>query len=152
MLGYSTQRVQLEACLKLGRWAEAAEVARELIAGRPTPDDTSDSALDWLAEDRADAAVAFARNGDVAAAREALALANAFNRQRRAAGAKDYPTRQQTAKIALGYGLIATDAGEKRARFRAGLAEIAAMPPQPQQLRTVRELKAALERELARVP
>ncbi|PAW65930.1 MAG: hypothetical protein B9S34_09360 [Opitutia bacterium Tous-C1TDCM] len=152
MIGYSIFRVQVEACFKLGRWAEAADAARELIAGRPAPDDTSDSALDWLAEDRADAAVAFARHGDIAAARETLALADAFNRQRRAAGAKDYPTRQQTAKIALGSGLLAADPAEKRAQFRAGLAEIAAMPPQPQQLRTVRELKAVLESELARVP
>lgn len=151
-LGYSVLRVQLEACFRLGRWADAAAVARELIAGRPTPDDTSDSALDWLAEDQSDAGVAFARHGDVAAARETLQLADAFNRKRRAAGAKDYPTRVQTATIALGYGLIAADPAEKRARFRAGLAEIAALPPQPQQLRSVRELKAVLESELARVP
>jgi hypothetical protein len=151
-LGYSVLRVQMEACLRLGRWADAAAVARELIAGRPTPDDTSDSALDWLADDQADAAVALARNGEAAAARETLALADAFNRKRRVAGANDYPTRIQAATIALGYGLSASDAGEKRARFRAGLAEITAMPPQPQQLRSVRDLKATLESELARVP
>jgi hypothetical protein len=51
--------------------------------------------------------------------------------------------------IHLAKGLIADDTASKRSNFSAGLTEIALMPPQPQQLRSVRQLKALLEREMA---
>jgi hypothetical protein len=148
-LTVNNYRVQIRACLSLRQWAEAGRVAKLLVQGRPTPDDTSEDALDQLASDRALAAIALARNNEAAAARELWQLAAAFNRQLRTAGANDHATRLQTAMLALGQGLLAENPAEKRAAFTAGLAEIAAMPPQPQQLRSVRELKSMLEQELA---
>jgi hypothetical protein len=67
------------------------------------------------------------------------------------AGAMDHVTRYQFAQLALARGLIASEAAEKRAAFDAGLAQIAAMPPQPQQMRSTKALKAELESELAAV-
>jgi hypothetical protein len=114
-------------------------------------DDTSVEALDGLAWDRAQAAIAFARAGDAAGARALLDQADDFNRTRRAAGASDHGIRHQSALIALGRGLLASGPAEKRAAFTAGLAEIGAMPPEPQQLRYIRELRATFEEELAQL-
>lgn len=139
------------ACLALQRWTEAAAAARELVAGRPTLDDTSADALDRLASDRALAAVALARAGATSEARVILEQAAEFNRSLRTAGANDHASRAQTATIALARGLLAGTAAEKRAAFNEGLAEIAAMPAEPQQLRSVRELRATLQSELSRV-
>ncbi len=147
----ATLRVQVEASLALRRWAEAAEAAGKLVAGRPTPDDSSEDALYWLSGDQALAAVAFGRVGDRAAAEKLIGSVTAYYAPRRQAAAVDYDVRLRWATVELAKGLLAGSAAEKRAHFSAGLAEIAAMPPQPQQLRPVRELKAVLEQELASV-
>lgn len=63
----------------------------------------------------------------------------------------DHVTRFQLAQLGLSRGLIADAAEDKRTAFKAALAEIAAMPPQPQQMRSTKLLKAELERELAAV-
>lgn len=68
-LAKSNLGVQTEANLALGRWADAARAARELVRGRPVLDDTSEGALDGLAWDRALAAVALARNNETAETR-----------------------------------------------------------------------------------
>ena len=148
-LAQNNYYVQIRACLTLRQWADAARAAKAFVEGRPFADDTSEDALDRLASDRALAAVALARAGEAAAARELWTAAVEFNRHRRSAGANDHATRFDSAMLALGQGLLASAAAEKRAAYTAGLAEIAAMPPQPQQLRFVRELKATLEQELA---
>jgi tetratricopeptide (TPR) repeat protein len=147
----ASRRVQVEAALTLRRWAEAAAAAGKLVAGRPSTDDTSEEALDLLGGDRALAAVAFSRAGDRAAAENNIAAALAHYTPRRRAAAVDYDLRLRWAMIELAKGLLAGSAAEKRTNFSAGLAEIAAMPAQPQQLRTVRELKTTLEAELAAV-
>ncbi len=144
-------RVQVEAALALRRWPEAAAAAGKLVAGRPTPDDSSEDALYWLSGDQAIAAIAFSRAGDRAAAEKLIAAVSAYSAARRQASAVDYDVRLRWAMIELAKGLVAGGAAEKRANFSAGLAEIAAMPPQPQQLRSVRELKAVLEAELAQL-
>ena len=145
----SMQRVQMEASLTLRRWTDAALAAGKLVAGRPTPDDTSEEARDRLAGDQALAAVAFSRAGDRAQAEKNIAAALAHYAPRRRAAAVDYDLRLRWAMIELAKGLLAGNPAEKRANFSAGLAEIDAMPPQPKQLRPVRELKAVLEAELA---
>lgn len=142
-------RLQVEAALALQRWSEAVKPARDLVAGRPALDDTSDEAFNQLADDRALAAVALARVGESVEAHRLLEQAEEFNRARRAAGARDHGTRFQSAVIALGRGLLTTSIAERRAALGAGLAEIVEMPEQPKQLRFVRELKAVLEKELA---
>ena len=143
--------IQVAAYLALQRWPEAAKAARALVADRPGLGDTSIGALDRLASDRAMAALALARAGQETEARGLLQQATEFNRPRRAAGANDHASRAQSATIALARGLLAETAAEKRAAFNEGLAEIAAMPAEPQQLRSVRELRATLQSELARV-
>lgn len=142
---------QVTAYLRLGRWPEAARAARVLLQGRPALDDTSPGTLDELASDRALAAVALTRDGAREEARALLAQATEFNRGRRTAGANDHESRSQSAGIALARGLLAEDPVAQRAAFSAGLAEISAMEPQPQQMRYIRELRAVLEAELARV-
>ncbi len=144
-------RVQALASLTLRQWSEAARTGRLLLAGRPTPDDVSVSALDELAADRALVALALARNGEAEEARKVRDAARAYYQPLRAAGANDHETRFQTAILLLADGLLTTSAAEKRTAYEAGLAEIAAMPAQPKQLRWVRELKTTLEQELARV-
>jgi tetratricopeptide (TPR) repeat protein len=145
-------RAQLMALLEIRQWAEAARVGRALLQGRPRADDTSVEALDDLAEDRARVAVALARAGEKAEARELIGQVETFFAGlRRMAGAMDHVTRYQFAQLALARGLIASEAAEKRAAFDAGLAQIAAMPPQPQQMRSTKALKAELESELAAV-
>ncbi|MBL9200967.1 MAG: hypothetical protein JNL39_10700 [Opitutaceae bacterium] len=144
-------RVQVEAALALRRWLEAAAAAGKLVAGRPTPDDTSEDALYWLTADQAVAAVAFGRVGDRAAAEKNIAAVTAHYAPRRRAAAVDYDVRLRWAMVELAKGLLAGSVADKRANFSAALAEIAAMPPQPQQLRPVRELKAVLEAELAQL-
>ncbi|MBI5691393.1 MAG: hypothetical protein HZC55_15010 [Verrucomicrobia bacterium] len=144
-------RVQTEALLRLRRWAEAAQAARDLVRGRPALGDTSPGTLDDLATDRAIAAVALARHGDKAEARELLSAAARSNRERRAAGADDHASRTQTAWIALGEGLLAATPAEQRRWFAQGISEVNGMAPQPQRLRSVRELRETLEAELARV-
>jgi hypothetical protein len=145
-------RAQLMALLEIRQWAEAARVGRALLQGRPRADDTSVEALDDLAGDRARVAVALARAGEKAEARELIGQVETFFAGlRRMAGAMDHVTRYQFAQLALARGLIASEAAEKRAAFDAGLAQIAAMPPQPQQMRSTKALKAELERELAAV-
>ena len=151
VLTQNSLQVQTLASLALRQWPDAARAGRALVAGRPALDDTSDNELDLLASDRALAAVALARNGERDAARELWTLAETVNRQRRTAGARDHATQAQSAMLELGRGLMAVDVAEKRAAFAAGLAAIAAMPPEPQQLRLVRELKAVLEEEIAAV-
>lgn len=148
---FAMRRVQMEAALTLRRWAEAAAAAGKLLAGRPTRDDTSDDALYWLSGDQALAAVAFSRAGDRAAAEKLIGSVTAYYAARRRAATVDYDLRLRWAMIELAKGLLAGSAADKRANFSAGLSEIAAMPPQPQQLRAVRELKATLEAELAEV-
>ncbi len=145
----TTIRVQVTALLNLRRWAEAAAAAKRLLAGRPAADDTSDEALDRLAADRAMAAMAFGRVGDRPAAQAAIAGARSFYAPRRSATIIDFDFRLRWAMLEFAEGLLASEPGERRARFSAALAEIAAMPPQPQQLRSVRELKAVLQEELA---
>lgn len=109
-------------------------------------------ALDDLAEDRATVAVALARIGRQAEARELIGQVETFFAGlRRMAGAADRVTRFQFAKLALARGLIASEAAEKWAAFVAGLAQIAARPPQPQQMRSTKVFKAELERELTAV-
>ncbi len=147
----TTIRVQVTALLNLRRWAEAAAAAKRLLAGRPAADDTSDEALDRLAADRAMAAMAFGRVGDRPAAQAAIACAGSFYAPRRSATIIDFDFRLRWAMLEFAEGLLASEPGERRARFSAALAEIAAMPPQPQQLRSVRELKAVLQEELAQV-
>jgi hypothetical protein len=144
-------RVQAEGALILRRWADAATAAGKLVSGRPTPDDTSEDALDRLAGDQALAAVAFSRAGERAAAGKFIAAALAHYTPRRRAAAVDYDLRLRWAMIELAKGLLAASVADKRTNFSAALAEITAMPPQPQQLRPVRELKAVLEQELAAV-
>ncbi len=144
-------RTRMLSHLALRQWSEAVAAARDLLQGRPGLDDTSVEALDGLAWDRAQAAIAFARAGDAAGARALLDQADDFNRTRRAAGASDHGIRHQSALIALGRGLLASGPAEKRAAFTAGLAEIGAMPPEPQQLRYIRELRATFEEELAQL-
>jgi hypothetical protein len=152
MMTDAALRVQLEAALALRQWTDAATAAGKLVAGRPTPDDTSEDALYWLAGDQALAAVAFSRIGDRAAAEKLIGSVTAYYTARRQAAAVDYDVRLSWARIELAKGLLAGSAADKRAHLSAALAEIAAMPPQPQQLRPVRELKAVLEQELAQVP
>jgi hypothetical protein len=145
-------KAQLMALLETRQWAEAARVGRALLQGRPRVEDTSVTALDDLAEDRATAAVALARAGEKADARALIGQVETFFAGlRRTAGAMDHVTRFQFATLALARGLIATEAAEKRAAFSAGLAQIAAMPPEPQQMRSTKVLKTELERELAGV-
>ena len=145
-------RAQLMVLLEIRQWAEAARVGRALLQGRPRAEDTSVVALDDLAEDRARVAVALARVGEKAEARELIGQVETFFAGlRRMAGAMDHVTRYQFAQLALARGLIASEAAEKRAAFDAGLAQIAAMPPQPQQMRSTKALKAELESELAAV-
>ena len=152
LISESTLRVLLNGSLTLRRWPEAAAAARRLLVGRPTPDDVSEEALDRLASDRAAAAVAFSRAGDREAAEANIRDALAFYTPRRAkATVVDFDLRRNWAMLKLAQGVLAQSPAEKKAHFAAGLAEIAAMPPQPQQLRFVRETKAALEQELVQL-
>ncbi len=145
----ANQRLQTVACLALRQWADAARTGRALLVGRPDADDISVSAFDELAADRALVAVALARNGEREESRKLRDEATAYFTKLLAAGADDHETRFQSATLALVWGLLSDAAAEKRTAFSAGLAEIAAMPAQPRQLRWVRELKATLEQELA---
>jgi tetratricopeptide (TPR) repeat protein len=147
----AARRVQVEASLALRRWRDAADVAGRLVAGRPTPDDTSEDALYWLSGDQVLAAVAFARAGDRTKAETLIETVAAYFAVRRQAGSVDYDVRLRWAMLELARSLLASNPAEKRARISAGLAEIAAMPPQPQQLRSVRNLKTVLEQELAQL-
>ncbi len=145
-------RVQLVSLLALRNWQEAADAGRELVKSRPAPDDNSPTALELLATDRALAAVALARADAAAEARALLDQAAEHNRAVRAAGANDHDYQYQSALVALAGGLLSNAPAAKRAAFTAGLAEIAAMPPQPQQLRSVKDLREVLQAELARLP
>lgn len=143
---------QLLALLELRQWTEASRVGRALLQGRPRADDTSVGALDELAEDRSAVAVALARVGERAETRALIEQVETFFRgSRRRVETMDHVTRFQLAQLGLSRGLIAEAAEDKRTAFKAALAEIAAMPPQPQQMRSTKLLKAELERELAAV-
>jgi len=144
-------RIQAWASLTMRQWGEAVRTGRLLLAGRPSPEDSSLTALDQLAADRAFVAVALARNGEAVEARKVRDAARAYYQPLLATGASDHDTRFQSARLLLADGLLTTSAAEKRTAYEAGLVEIAAMPAQPKQLRWVRELKATLEEELARL-
>lgn len=142
-------RVQALGFLRLRRWSDAAQAARDLLRGRPEIDDTSPSALDLLTTDRAIAAVALARSGNVDEARALVAEAGRQSRSRQAAGARDHASRYQLAFVCLGEALTVNNPAASRERLQQGLAELAALGEQPQQLRSIRELREVLTAELA---
>jgi len=148
---YSCNRVKVSSLLTLRRWKEAATPARELVQGRPRPDDRSQRALDFLADDRALAGVALARAGFTEEARGLLDLASGPILAQRTAGASDPFSRYGVALVTFGRGLIETNPTERQRLFATALTELTSLPAQPQQLRSVRELRKAVEEELARL-
>lgn len=144
-------RLKTEAGLTLKQWAVAGVAGRELLAGRPDAEDNTPGALDRLASDRALVALALARADERGEARKIWGEAKAYFDRVRAAGANDHATRFGIARLNLVDGLLGEAATARRAAFAAGLAEIAAMPAQPKELRWVKELKATLEQESAAV-
>ncbi len=144
-------RVKVSSLLILHRWAEAAVPARELVRGRPRPDDKSRRALDDLASGRALAGVALARGGFTEEARALLDLAKEPIEKDRATGASNPFSRYAYALVTFGRGLVAPDRLEQQRIFTAVLAEITSMAAEPQKLRSVRELRTAVEQELARL-
>lgn len=144
-------RVKVSSLLILRRWAEAVAPARELVRGRPHPDDNSKRALDDLASDRALAGVALARGGFADDARALFELAQEPIETQRGTGASDPFSRYAYALLTFGRGLIEPGRLEQQRLFNAVLAEITAMPAEPQRLRSVRELRKAVEAEIARL-
>jgi tetratricopeptide (TPR) repeat protein len=144
----NNNRVQTLGFLRQRRWSDAAEAALDLVRGRPEADDTSPGALDALATDRALAAVALARAGKRSEAERFVVEAGKQSRARRAAGATDHASRYQYALVCLAEALIAPTAELRREHLQTGLADLAALSEQPQQLRSIRELRDVMTSEL----
>ncbi|MBL9190851.1 MAG: hypothetical protein JNJ82_00755 [Opitutaceae bacterium] len=144
-------RVMVSSLLILQRWSEAVAPARELVRGRPRPGAQSRDALYDLANDRALAGVALARAGVFDEAKVLIAQAYETIDAQRRGGANDSFSRYDYSLVVFGQGLIETNPVEQRRLFTAALADLTSMPAEPQKLRSVRELRKAVEQELARL-
>lgn len=146
----TAHRTQVQAALAVGDREAGARAARNLLSLSERVD-RSRAALEGQAVDQVWAAVALARVGDAVQARGALEAGGSNIRDRFRAGDTSHGIRYGLALVSLAEGLLAETPAAAAAAFSAGLAEFAAMPSQPQQMRSYRELRATLEAELARV-